>query len=69
VRTARRCPVKMDGKERLKALIETVCLAYRNVLEPPKPPRTPFTREDIQEYERQKALRVLDALEKRMGDA
>ena len=70
MRTAKRCPVKMNGKERLKALIETVYLAYRNVLAaPPKPPRTPFTREDIQEHERQKALRALDALEKRMGDA
>ena len=59
----------MNGKERLKALVETVYLAYRNVLAAPKPPRTPFTREDIQEHERQKALRVLDALKKRMGDA
>jgi hypothetical protein len=61
---------KMNGKERLKALIETVYLAYKTALtEPPKPPRTPFTREDIQEHERQKALQVLDALKKRMGDA
>jgi hypothetical protein len=59
----------MNGKERLKALIETVYLAYKTVLEPPKPPRTPFTREDIQESERLKALRALDALKKRMGDA
>ena len=60
----------MDGKERLKALIETIYLAYETALTgSPKPPRTPFTREDIQESERQKALRVLDALKKRMGDA
>jgi hypothetical protein len=65
----------MDGKERLQALIETVYLAYKTALtEPPQPPRTPFTREDVtredvQEHERQKALRVLFALEKRMGDA
>jgi hypothetical protein len=60
----------MDGKERLKALVETVYLAYKTALtESPKPPRTPFTREDIQEHERQKALRALDALKKRMGDA
>jgi len=60
----------MDGKERLKALIETVYLAYKTALtEPPNPPRTPFTREDIQEPERQKAVRGLDALKKRMGDA
>jgi hypothetical protein len=63
----------MSVKDRLKALIaltQTVCLAYQNALfELPKSPRTPFTREDIQEDERQKALRALDALEKRMGDA
>jgi|GEM_PF-3822520 len=60
----------MSVKERLNALIEIVHLAYKNALvELPKPPRTPFTREDIQEDERKKALRVLDELEKRMGDA
>ena len=60
----------MSGKERLNALIEIVYLAYKNALvELPNPPRTPFTREDIQEDERKKALRLLDELEKRMGDA
>lgn len=60
----------MSVKERFIALIEIVYLAYKNALvELPTPPRTPFTREDVQEYERKKALRVLDELEKRMGDA
>jgi len=58
----------MSVKERLNVLTEMVYLAYKNALvELPKPPRTPFTREDIQEDERKKALRVLDELEKRMG--
>jgi len=63
----------MSVKERLKALAaltETVCLVYKTtIFKSPHPPRTPFTREDIQEAERQKMLRYLDALEKRMTDA
>lgn len=63
----------MSVKERLKALTaltEAICLIYKTtIFKPPHPPRTPFTREDIQEAERQKMLRYLDALEKRMTDA
>ena len=60
----------MSVNERLKALIEIVYYAYKDALvELPKPPRTPFTTEDIQEDERKRALRILDELEKRMGDA
>lgn len=59
----------MSVKERLKALIEAIYLAYKNALtEPQKPPGTPLVREEIQERERQKALRVLEEIEKRMGD-
>ena len=55
-------------KERLKTLIEMVYLAYRNALTvPTKQLGEPLKRESIQEKERQKALRELAELEKRMG--
>ena len=63
----------MNVKERLEALAtltETLYLVYKTtILKPHYLARTPFTREDIQEAERQKMLRYLDSLEKRMAGA
>ncbi len=45
----------MSVKEQLNVLTEIVYLTYKNALvELPNPPRTLFTREDIQEDERKK---------------
>ena len=58
----------MSAKERLKTLIETIYVIYKNTLfEPQKPPERPLTREEIQERERQEALRTLEEEKSRMS--
>jgi hypothetical protein len=58
----------MSAKERLKTLIETIYVIYTNVLlESHKPPEKPLTREEIQERERQEALRTLEEEKSRMS--
>jgi hypothetical protein len=58
----------MSAKERLKTLIETICVIYKSVLlESPKSLERPLTREEIQERERQEALRTLEEEKSRMS--
>ena len=58
----------MSAKERLKTLIETIYIIYKNVLlESYKPPERSLTREEIQERERQEALRTLEEEKSRIS--
>jgi hypothetical protein len=58
----------MSAKERLKTLIERIYVIYKSVLlESPKPPERSLTREEIQEGERQEALRTLEEEKSRMS--
>jgi hypothetical protein len=60
----------MSAKERLKTLIETIYVIYKNTLfEPQKPPERSLPREEIQERERQEVLRALEEEKSRMSSA
>jgi hypothetical protein len=57
----------MNAKDRLAALIEAIYTAYRNALtEPHRPAKTPAKIEEIQEGDRYRAERYLDAMRHRM---
>lgn len=60
----------MSVIDRLRLLVCAVRLVYRNALtRPPMPSRTPAPMEELRERDSQRALRELEALKNRMGDA
>jgi hypothetical protein len=57
----------MSAKQRLAAFIEVIYTTYRNALSGPyRPVKTPATTEEIQEQDRYRAERYLDAMRHRM---
>lgn len=57
----------MSAKERLAAWTETIYTAYRNALTGPhRPAKSPAKTEEIQEGERYRAERYLEAMRHRM---
>lgn len=53
--------------ERLKTLLEMVYAIYKHALFEPSPPPKSLTREEIQEQERQRALRDIEDTKRRQG--
>jgi hypothetical protein len=57
----------MSAKERLAAFIEAIYTAYRNALTGPyRPAKSPARIEEIQEGDRYRAERYLEAMRHRM---